>query len=199
MRLPEWLRGIVLVCWLALAQGALAQGSTEISHFSLERSDDELQLSAQLQFELSGAVEDALAKGIPMVFVASVELLRERWYWYDKKVASAERHLKLAYQPLLRRWKLQVGSGPTAVGSAGLALNQTYDTLAQALAAAKRIAGWKIASVSELDSSARYRVEFSYRLDLGQLPRPFQIGTLGQSGWDVAAALSTPVPAETLK
>jgi Domain of unknown function (DUF4390) len=199
MRLPELLRCCLLVCCLLFARGVQAQSGTEISHFALDRAEDELQLSAQLQFELSAAVEDALAKGIPMVFVASVDVLRERWYWYDKKVAGAERHLKLAYQPLLRRWKLNIGSGPAVVGSVGLVLNQTYDTLAQALAAAKRIAGWKIASVSELDSSARYRVEFSYRLDVGQLPRPFQIGTLGQSGWDVAASLSVPLSPEIFK
>ena len=32
--------------------------------------DDEVLLSAQVQFELSSAVEDALLKGIPMYFVA---------------------------------------------------------------------------------------------------------------------------------
>jgi hypothetical protein len=198
-RLADWLRRCLVACCFLLAQAAMAQSGTEISHFSVERTEDELQLSAQLQFELAAAVEDALAKGIPMVFVASVEVLRERWYWYDKKVAGAERYLKLAYQPLLRRWKLQVGTGPAVLGSAGLALNQTYDTLAQALSAAKRIAGWKIASVSELDPTAKYRVEFSYRLDVGQLPRPFQIGTLGQPGWDVAASLSVPLSPEILK
>ena len=34
--------------------------------------------------EIPSAVEDALLKGIPMVFLAEADILRERWYWYDK-------------------------------------------------------------------------------------------------------------------
>jgi hypothetical protein len=44
-----------------------------------------------------------------------------------------------------------------------------------------------------LDGSPKYRVNFSFSLDLSQLPRPFQIGALGQSDWDIAATASSVV------
>ncbi|RFO94937.1 DUF4390 domain-containing protein [Rhodoferax lacus] len=190
---------LLFACLLLLAAVAHAQVATDITQLRLERSDDEWQLSAQLQFETPMAVEDALLKGIPMVFVYSADVLRERWYWYDKKVQSAERHMRLAYQPLTRRWRLNVGSGSAASSGVGLALNQSFDSLAQALSAIKRVAKWRIADVSDLDASTKYKVDFRFRLDLGQLPRPFQIGALGQSDWDVSASVVTPLVAESSK
>jgi hypothetical protein len=190
---------LTFACALLACVVARAQVVTEISQFHLERSDDEWQLSAQLQFELPSLVEDALLKGIPMVFVSGADVLRERWYWSDKKVVSAERHMRLAYQPLTRRWRLNVGSGPASSNGVGLALNQSFDTLGQALSAIKRIAKWKVADAAELDPGTRYKLEFRFRLDLGQLPRPFQIGALGQSDWDISAAVLAPLVNETTK
>lgn len=183
-----WTWGLLLVAGLAQAQT-----STEVTQFRVERADDEVLVSAQMLFDLPAAVEDALLKGVPLFFVAETDIVRERWYWYDKQVSTAARHMRLAYQPLTRRWRLNVTSGAVREGSLGLALNQSFDTLAQALASIKRILRWKVADATELDGSVKYKVEFRFRLDLSQLPRPFQIGAIGQSDWDLAASASTPL------
>lgn len=190
---------LLLVCVLLAATGmAQAQALAEITQLRLERSDDEWQLSTQLQFEMPAPVEDALLKGIPMVFVVSADVLRERWYWLsDKKVLSVERTMRLAYQPLTRRWRLNVNAGAPVSSGVGLALNQSFDTLAQALSVIKRIAKWKIADANELDGSAKHKVDFRFKLDLGQLPRPFQIGAIGQSDWDISATALIPLVAES--
>jgi uncharacterized protein YcfL len=191
---------LYLLAWLCLACGAVhAQVLTEVSQIRVERTDEELQLSAQLQFEISSAVEEALVKAIPMVFVISADVLKERWYWYDKKQVAAERYMRLAYQPLTRRWRLNVSSGPAVSSGVGLALNQSFDTLAQALSAIKRIAKWKIADAADIDPSGKYKLDFRFKLDLSQLPRPFQIGALGQSDWDVSASVLTPLVVESVK
>lgn len=190
----------LLLAWLWLAADlAQAQVATDITQLRLERNEDDWQLSAQLQFEIPVAVEDALLKGMPMVFVYSADVQRERWYWSDKKVVSTERQLRLAYQPLTRRWRLNVSSGPAAASGVGLALSQSFDALAQALAAIKRVTKWKVADASELDPATKYKLDFRFKLDLGQLPRPFQIGALGQSDWDISASLLTPLVAESSK
>jgi hypothetical protein len=190
----------MLACVLLACGWVRAQSATEITQLHIERSDDEWQLSAQLQFEMPSAVEDALLKGIPLVFVISTDLLRERWYWWsDKKVLSVERNMRLAYLPLTRRWRLNVNSGAAASSGVGLALNQSFDTLAQALSSIKRISKWKIADAADLDASVKYKLDFRFRLDLGQLPRPFQIGAIGQSDWDISASVLMPLVAEAAK
>ncbi len=184
-------RALCLAVSLVFCAPGLAQTVTEISQYQVERVDDEVLLSAQLAFDLPTPVEDALLKGIPMFFVMEAELLRERWYWYDKKLRVVERHMRLAYQPLTRRWRLSASAGPGRDTLQGVTLNQSFDTLADALAAVKRVSRWKIAEVPELNGNQKLKVDFRFRLDLSQLPRPFQIGTLGQSDWDLIAMATT--------
>jgi hypothetical protein len=184
-------RALCLAVSLVFCAPGLAQTVTEISQYQVERVDDEVLLSAQLAFDLPTPVEDALLKGIPMFFVMEAELLRERWYWYDKKLRVVERHMRLAYQPLTRRWRLSASAGPGRDTLQGVTLNQSFDTLTDALAAVKRVSRWKIAEVPELDGNQKLKVDFRFRLDLSQLPRPFQIGTLGQSDWDLIAMATT--------
>ena len=177
---------IVLAGCLIAALPARAQTSvTEISQLRLERGEDGVLLSANVKFELPTVIDDALAKGIPMFFVAEAVLFRDRWYWYDKQVASVARHMRLSYQPLTRRWRLVVS--PTPIGNSGLALGQTFDTREEAMAAVQRISHWKVAETGDLDPEARYNVDFRFRLDVSQLPRPFQIGAVGHADWNIAA------------
>lgn len=193
------MRWLIAVCLVGLCLLARAQSTAELSSFALERGSEELSVSAQLEFELSPTVEEALLKGIPMVFVAETELLRERWYWYDKSVAISTRQFRLAFQPLTRRWRLNISSGTANATGQGLALNQSFDTLQQALATIKRISRWRVAGANELDAAVRYRFEFRFRLDLGLLPRPFQIGAIGQSEWDIGVTRSELLAPEVTK
>jgi hypothetical protein len=129
----------------------------------------------------------------------TADVMRERWYWYDKRVASAARSFRLAYQPLTRRWRLNVTAGAGTTAPVGLALNQSFDSLPLALAAIRRVANWAIADASDVEVSQKHRVEFRFRLDLAQLPRPFQIGMLGDSDWDIAVAAQAPLVTDASK
>ncbi len=175
-----------VACWaLVFCATVLAEPpAAEITQLRVERADEGVLLSANIKFDLPGVIDDALAKGIPMFFVAEAVLFRDRWYWYDKQMAAAERHMRLSYQPLTRRWRLVVS--PTPIGNSGLALGQTFDTREEALAAVQRISHWKIADAADIDRDERYNVDFRFRLDVSQLPRPFQIGAVGQADWNIS-------------
>lgn len=194
----------VLLCCAALSWGLppLARAESvaaEVPLLQIERNADNLLLTATVNFVLPTAVEDALLKGVPVIFVAEADILRERWYWFDKKVAGTERHMRLVYQPLTRRWRLAVASGLITNNGLGVALNQTFDSLEDALGAIRRMSGWRIAELAELDPAARHRVEFRFRLDVSQLPRPLQIGALGQSDWTLATMVTQRLVLENLK
>lgn len=171
----------------------------EVSQLQIDRTTEGVFLSASVRFDLPTAVEDALVKGVPMFFVAEAEIYRDRWYWYDKRLLSAERHLRLAYQPLTRRWRLNVASGVITANSLGVALNQSFDSLPEALAALRRVSRWKIADTAEIDPDQRHSVVYSFRLDLSQLPRPFQIGVLGQAEWNISASSTQRISMESVK
>lgn len=179
---------VLLLClFFAMPTARAFETNTEISSLRAERLDDGLYLNATIRFDLPSVVEDALAKGIPMYFVSEAELFRDRWYWYDKRMSTASRTVRLAYQPLTRRWRMSIASGTVSTGATGMALNQSFDNLADALAAVRRISRWKIAELADFDPDSRHSIDFRFRLDLTQLPRPFQIGAVGQSEWNISA------------
>lgn len=169
----------------ARAQEA-AHSAAQIADMRLERGEEGVFLSAALQFDLPPLVEDALYKGIPMSFVLEAEVARERWYWYDRVVVQAVRYLRLSYQPLTRRWRLHVSTAPFENTGLGVVLGQNFDTLADALESMQRVARWKITDAPLVDVGASYNVQLQFRLDMSQLPRPFQISALGRNGWSLA-------------
>ena len=174
----------LLLCALFGAQLARA---AELSQLKVDSADDGVYLSALVNFELPLAVEDALLKGIPMLFLVQADIYRDRWYWTDKRVAGATRTIRLAFQPLTRRFRVNIVTG-LVESSTGLraTLNQNYDSLPEALAAVQRLARWRIADSSEINFDFPYRLEFGFQLDLSQLPRPFQIGVAGQKDWTIS-------------
>ncbi|MEC5214820.1 hypothetical protein RCH06_003389 [Polaromonas sp. CG_9.5] len=180
---------VACVC-LLLAPRPSAAAPTEITQLRVERADDGVYLSANVRFDVPAVVEDALLKGIAIFFVVEADIYRDRWYWTDPRVASAARTLRLAYQPLTGRWRVNIVSG-LITSSSGLraTLNQNYETLPEALSAIQRLSRWKIAEVSEIEADANYALELNFRLDLSQLPRPFQIGVAGQRDWTISAQI----------
>jgi len=162
--------------------------ATEITSLSAERVAEGVVLSAQIRIDLPAQLDDALQKGLPLFFLAEAAIFRDRWYWTDKEVARTTRHLRLAFHPLTRRWRLLVSNSP--IISTGAALGQSFESREEALAAIERIGGWKIADGPAIDAAPRYTVTLRFRLDLAQLPRPVQIGALGQEDAGLDASRS---------
>jgi hypothetical protein len=185
---PSWLAWLcALALWAGSAGFVRAETAVaETPELKIERIDDGLWLSTSLKFELPAVVEDALLKGIPIYFVAEADVLRERWYWTNRKLSSVQRQVRLAYHPLTRRWRLNVTAGEASeFTQGGLALNQNFDSVQDAMDAVRRVSHWRIADAASVEPGVKHLVEFRFRLDVAQLPRPLQIGTLGQSDWQI--------------
>lgn len=159
---------------LALLPGGARAEGVELAQLATQRADDGLELSFTTRFDLGRPAEDALHKGVPLYFVAEVTVLRSRWYWRDARVAQVERVWRLAWQPLTRQYRVSTGG-----------LHQSFGTLAEALAALRGQSGWRIAEPKDIEDGGSYYLEFGYRLDVSQLPRPMQIGL--QSGFALSA------------
>ena len=184
--LVAWALGLLVA--LALVSIALAEG-VELQQLSTQRSDDGLNLSYTTRFELSHSAEDALLKGVPIYFTVEASVYRNRWYWRDARVARASRTWRLAYQSLAKKYRVSTGG-----------LNASYDTLNEALATIRDTAGWRIADSRDIEDSGGYYLEFSFKLDTSQLPRPMQIGLGAPQGWGLSIERSVSLNADfTLK
>jgi hypothetical protein len=178
---------VLLMCGVLAMffQPVMAQTSVLLTDQVIERGEDGVYLSATLDFALSPGLEDALSRGMPLTFVLQAEVMRERWYWYDKNVSGVQRYFRLAYQPLSRRWRLHVSAAPLQSIGLGVTLGSSYDSLPDALAALQKINRWKVADTLVLQKDVKQRLDLRFRLDLSQLPQALQFGNQASSDWNI--------------
>ena len=190
---------MAVLAWVVCACPAWAQNQVAMASFQTERNEDVYQISAQFDLELSNTVQEALLKGIPVYFVVDAKVYRDRWYWSDKLVSAAQRHIRISYQPLTRRWRMQVASQPIVQNGLGVSLMQAYDSLEEVMANLRRLNRWKFADAAQIETGAGHRLEFTFYLDLSQLPRPLQMGAAGQSEWELAVNKSIRLATEAAR
>lgn len=162
----------VVALWLPAR--SFASTTPALTFFEINRDDDAVALSYAVDFELAPNVEDALGKGIALHFVAEAQVFRNRWYWRDRRIGQATRSWRIVYQPLTSTYRVSFGG-----------LSRSYASRAEALAAVRRSLRWRIAEPGQVEPGSRHYLEFSFRLDTSQLPRPIQIGIEGQADWSL--------------
>ena len=196
--LGAWMGRWLLAAWL-LAMGLLGPAHAETGQvsqpqLSVERQADGLYLTARLPLALPPSLQEALERGVPLHFLWKAEVLAPRWYWLDRRVSTAQRTVRLAYQPLTRRWRVSVAEGDDP--GTGNALHRNVDTLAEALALVTRVAAWPVASEAELAGVGDVRLGVRFGLAQELLPRPLQLGVGGPMDRGLAFEQTLNVPTE---
>ncbi len=183
---------VALCLWVGGAGWAQADGASTVS---LARTPDGLYLSARVPLTLTTELEEVMLRGVPLHFVWQADLRRTRWYWADQKLGSSSRVVRVAYQPLTRRWRVSQAPGPLSEQGLVNALHQNLDSLEDALVAASRITRWRVAGDADLASTNPDRLDVQFRLESGLLPRLFQIGSGAESGLSFKQTLVVPTTA----
>lgn len=171
-----WLLPLLAAALLAAAPARAAE-SIELLQAHLESSDEGYKLSATFSFDLNHGLEDALSRGVPLYFTTEVEITRPRWYWFDEKAIRTSQTVRISYNVLTRRYH---------AGASGQ-LQQTFNTLDDALTLLRRPNRWVVADKSALKSGETYHVALRMGLDLEQLPKPFQVNALNNSDWRLSS------------
>ena len=165
--------------------------SASIQNVRFELTQDAVRMTGNVRFALSDGVQEILSKGVPLYFVFSTNTVQERWYWSNRQVHKRQRYMRLAYQPLTRKWRVNFSTEPfNRSGVTGVVVNQNYDTLQQALNVIQRISNWEVLPSADWDKDAGFAVDVSFQLDISQLQRPLQIGTSSQADWNIEARRS---------
>lgn len=162
---------------LLLASPPAARADTIVARSaSLAPGDEGWLLSADFDVSLPPAVEEALSKGVSLFFVLELEVTRSRWYWFDQRAGGGSQTYRLAYNTLTRQYRLS--SGP---------LFQTFTSLDEALAVLGRVRRRLMLPSGALARGASYQAVVRLRLDISQLPRPFQASPFAVRDWTVAS------------
>jgi hypothetical protein len=164
----QLLTAVLLMVFAASARA----DSIAVATGELLAEEDEYVLNAQFDFAFNPTLEEALQKGISLYFVLEFELSRPRWYWIDEKVAQLSVQYRLSYTPLTRQYRLTSGL-----------LSQQFDTLDEVARILGRVVSRPVIARDALIKGARYEAAVRLRLDVAQLPKPFQIDALASRDW----------------
>lgn len=169
------MRGIAILLCAALAlstaAGARADG-IEVRDVSVENVDEGLALNADFALELNPRLAEAVQGGVPLYFAVEFDLTRPRWWWFDEKTLSKRNLVKLSYHPLTRQYRLSSG-----------VIQQSFGSLDEAVSVLRRVRSWVVVDKTVALSDATYEAALRMRLDLTQLPRPFQVSALTSRDW----------------
>ncbi|QYY31580.1 DUF4390 domain-containing protein [Cupriavidus pinatubonensis] len=166
---------LVLAC-LVLWPGAVGAQVIEATEARIEYQDNGFELTASFDFDLPPPLEDALNKGISLYFTVEFQLSRPRWYWFDEKPVNTSRTIRLSYQPLTRQYRVSTGG-----------LQLPFPRLKSALQFIQRVHGWRVFDRNAVKPGESYHAEVRMKLDLSQLPKPFQINAVNTREWNLAS------------
>jgi len=168
----------LLLLLMAASAPVHAEDRIGVSHATVDvrqGTDPGTFVDAQFDLELPLSLREAVDHGIALYFVIELEVLRTRWYWFDKRLLNDAIEYRLSFSPLTRQYRLARG---------GLA--QPFDSLDQALATMRRVTQWRIADAS-LFESRNTQARIRLRLDTSMLPKPFQVSALTDRDWTLAS------------
>ncbi len=154
----------------ARAEGAIITGA------KLEASEDGYQIDADIQLELTAALQEAVRKGVPLYFVVEFELSRGRWYWLDQTVTSASRERRISYAPLTSQYRISYSG-----------ISQNVTTFEEVRRALSRVRSWTVLEKGKLNVGEKYDAALRFRLDTSQLPKPFQLNVIASKEWSLSS------------
>jgi len=175
----SWKRLSWAAALLALFLGAMPPAGAEgieVKSAALVNAEDGYYLDAEFAVALTPALEDALNKGVPLYFALEFDLIRPRWYWFNEKIASSRQQYRLSYNALTRQYRVGIGT-----------LYQNFGSLSEAFNFLSRVRLREIAEPDALGKGVSYTAALRLRLDISQLPRPFQISAVGSRDWSVGS------------
>lgn len=146
--------------------------------------DGKLQVSTRFSVSLPSQLSEALQQGIALNFRLEFDLERPRMTAFKLRLdnwfeATSVINYKLSYHQLTQRYRVSIGS-----------LSVNYGSLDSALRAIGGISGWQVLPPRTLSGLGPESVSAKVRLllDLGDLPKPFQLNAFGSSDWSLASA-----------
>nr|WP_314628999.1 DUF4390 domain-containing protein [uncultured Noviherbaspirillum sp.] len=175
--LSFWLTA-ALAFLLALVPAAALAADVEIVEAHLEYTDEGYRLAAAFNFQLNSSLESAIARGIPLYFTTEVAIRRPRWYWLDERAASATQTIRISYNVLTRQYRAAIN---------GSNLQQSFDSLEDAMSLVRRPGRWLVAPPDALKPGETYTVALRMELDVAQLPKPFQVHSINSSDWRLSS------------
>ena len=159
-----------------LVSGAASADEIVVRDARLISVEDGIALNADFDVTLTPRLENALHEGVALYFTIEFDCTRPRWYWLDERIASVARSTRVSFHALTRTYRLNTGT-----------LHQSFPSLNEALHVLGRTRHWLVIENDRLRPSTSYVAAVRMRLDVSQLPKPFQVSALTNREWTLVS------------
>ncbi len=171
----------VLLGWLCfllftVPLGWAAASSLSIKTAELVAVDESYVLNADFDLNLSGAVEEAVNKGVPLNFLIEFQITSPRSYWFDDEIVTVTNIVTISYHALSRQYLINRDNH-----------QQSFASLQEAKAEFSHLREWQVVEKNLLKKGENYQAAIRVRLDQSKLPKPLQVDALGSEDWNIVS------------
>ena len=168
----------VAIMALMMAGGARAEdpldGELEIRAAYAVPSHGVIVLSARVTYPQSELLSASLKDGITLTFDLECTISRHRRLWFDAVAANLVRRSELSYQVVTGRYLLRDADGGA---------QESFPSLAAALARLGQVEEWPIAVDSQLRSDEQWQIALRAGVRRGHMPDALRMLMFWSDAW----------------
>ncbi len=161
----RWTARILFLWLVLLAPLPAAAAEFRILEAGTQVVDGVLVMSARAEYQLNDDVLEALDSGVPVFFVLSIEVERERKWWWNSTIAKLEQRYMLLFHALSEKY---------VVHNLNSGAQENFSTLGAALESLGKVDKLPLIDENLLRAGKRYWVRLRTSLDIEALPAPIR-------------------------
>jgi len=169
---------LLLIAAQLAARPAHAEGGFVITRATTTLRDERYLLNAQVDYDFSEAVLEALDNGVPLTLQMRIQVRpQEAWIWESSLVDLTQLYL-IRYQPLSELYQVtRLPHGP----------RQSFVTRTAAIATLGEIEGLPLVKRRLLDPGEHYLMHIKVSLDIEALPLPLRPTAYLTPSWNLSS------------
>ena len=133
-------------------------------------------LDADINYELSGPMTEALLNGIPLVFNLEIEVLELNDWWLNSSIASLKQVYQLEFHALSRQY---------VVKNLNTGVQEAFPDLSSALRHLGMVVKLPIIDSALLNANEQHAFKLRASLDVDALPLPLRLRAYIYSEWQL--------------
>jgi len=164
----------VLAIFLLLTTAPVVAGSVQVQQVQTRLLNKVYYLDAQLEYDLTEPMLEALHKSVPLTFVLYIEVFKQRDYLWDDGVAELEQRYQLEYLPLTQQYQVRnLNSGAL----------HNLPSLQVALSVLGTVVDLPLLDHELLVADEPYQARLRAQLDIEELPVPLRLLSYFSDEW----------------
>lgn len=173
LRQAKWHLGL---CLVLLSHWVYAEFS--INYARTHLVEEVYLLDADLSYGLTEVVLEALQNGVPLTLVLTIVVKRERWYFWDEKIATLRQRYQLKYYAFSQQY---------VVKNLNTEIRNYFSSLHAALQALEHLTSFPLIDKQLIKPNQQYQVHLQTHLDIESLPVPLRPIAYLSSQWRLSS------------